>query len=110
MQAAGEDAMNTFIMMTRLNSEAATSLKNLEKLEKHAVKRISKDCPSVEWVGSYAAMGPCHYIDIFKADSLETATKAAALIRTLGHAQSEVWPVIEWSDFKQLIHGRSRKA
>lgn len=97
-------------MMTRLNSEAATSLKDFEKLEQQAVKRISKECPSVEWLGSYAAIGPCQYIDIFKADNFETATKVSTLIRTIGHAHSEIWPVIEWSNFKEIVHGLSHRA
>lgn len=97
--------MNTFIMVTRLSSEAVSSPGSLEKLEKQAVKRIGKECPSVEWLGSYAALGPYDYVDIFRADDIETATKVATLIRTCGHAHSEVWPVIEWARFKELVHG-----
>ena len=43
--------MNTFIMVTRLSSDAVSSPQSLEKLEKQAVKRIGKECPSVEWLG-----------------------------------------------------------
>jgi uncharacterized protein with GYD domain len=97
--------MNTFIMVTRLNSEAVSSPQSMEKLEKQAVKHISKECPSVEWLGSYAALGPYDYVDIFRADGIETAAKVATLIRAFGHAHSEVWPVIEWARFKEMVHG-----
>ena len=97
--------MNTFIMVTRLNSEAISSPQVLEDLEKQAVAKIGAECPSVEWLGNYAALGPYDYVDIFRADGIETAAKVATLIRTFGHAHSEVWPVIEWARFKDLVHG-----
>ncbi len=99
--------MNTFIMMTQLNPEAASSPRAFEQLEQEAVGKIGRECPSVEWLGSYAALGPYDYVDIFKADGIETATKVSTLIRTTGHAHSEVWPVIEWARFKELVHGLS---
>ncbi|MEX2353349.1 MAG: GYD domain-containing protein [Gammaproteobacteria bacterium] len=101
--------MNTFIMMTRLNSGAATSPQALEQLEQQAVNRISEECPSVKWLSSYAAMGPYDYIDIFTADNIEMATRVSTLIRTVGHAHSEVWPVIEWTKFKEIVHDLSPK-
>lgn len=100
--------MNTFMMMTRLNSEAASSPQALEQLEKQAVKKIREECPSVEWLGSYATLGPYDYADIFRADDNETATRVATLIRTLGHAHCEVWPVTEWARFKELVEGFSQ--
>jgi hypothetical protein len=102
--------MNTFIMMTRLNSDAASSPRALEQLEQRAMGCIRKECPSVKWLGSYAALGPYDYIDIFKADGIETATKVSTLIRTFGHAHSEVWPVTEWTRFKKMVHELPQKA
>lgn len=102
--------MDTFIMLTRLNSDAATSPQALEELERKTVDCISKECPSVKWLGSYAALGPYDYIDIFQADDTETAIKVSTMIRTFGHAHSEVWPVTEWARFKELVHGLPRAA
>jgi hypothetical protein len=34
---------------------------------------------------------------------METAFKISALIRTFGHAYTEVWPATEWTRFKDLI-------
>lgn len=99
--------MNTFIMMTRMNSNAAATPQALERLEQEAVSKIGKECPTVEWLGSYAALGPYDYVDIFRAEDIETATKVSTLIRTVGHAHSEVWPVIEWARFKELVRGIS---
>jgi hypothetical protein len=57
--------MLTFIMLTRLSPEAVRSPKALEDLERQAMERVRKECPDVEWVKSYAILGPCDYFDIF---------------------------------------------
>jgi uncharacterized protein with GYD domain len=107
---AREEAMATFIMVTRLNSAGVDSPQALEELEKHTMGCIRKQCPDVEWMGSYAALGPYDYVDIFRAADIESATKVTALMRTVAHAHTEVWPVTEWGRFKQLVHGLSADA
>jgi hypothetical protein len=97
VQSVEAALMDTFIMVTRLDAEAASSPHALEQLEKKAMNRIRKECPSIEW--------PYDYVDIFRADGIETATKVSTLIRTLGHAHSEIWPATEWARFKELVHG-----
>jgi hypothetical protein len=52
----------------------------LEDLERQAMERVRKECP--EWVNSYAILGPCDYLDIFRAKDIETASKVSTLIRT----------------------------
>lgn len=95
--------MPTFVMLTRLNPDAVRLPKALEGLERDAMKRVRQECPSVEWVSSYAILGPCDYLDIFKASDIETAAKVSALIRTFGHAQTEVWTATEWDRFKEIV-------
>ena len=48
--------MLTFVMLTRLNPEAARSPKVLEDLERQVMERVRKECPDVEWVNSYAIL------------------------------------------------------
>lgn len=95
--------MTTFIMLTRLSPEAARSPKALEELERQAMGRVREDCPSVEWVSSYAILGPYDYLDVFRAPDIETACKVSTLIRTFGHAQTEVWTATEWERFKEIV-------
>ncbi len=95
--------MQTFIMLTRLGVGAAQEPERLEELEHDVVERVGAACPTVEWVVSYAVLGPYDYLDIFRAPDLDTALKTAALVRSAGHAQTEVWPVTEWRHFKQLL-------
>jgi len=95
--------MSLFIMMTRLAPAAMKSPRSLQESERSAMDRIKKECPQVEWLQNYAVMGPYDYLDIFQAPDLETAFKVSAIIRTLGHGQTEVWPATEWSFFKGWI-------
>lgn len=95
--------MLTFVMLTRLGAEAARSPQALEQLERKAMERVRKDCPDVQWIASYAILGPCDYLDIFHAKDVETASKVSTLIRTFGHAQTEIWTATEWERFKEIV-------
>lgn len=101
--------MPTFIMLTRLSAEAVQSPKNLEQLERKVMDQVRTECPGVDWLGSYAVLGPCDYVDIFRANDIEAATRVSALIRTFGHAQTEVWPATEWTRFKELVRNLPAK-
>jgi len=77
--------MPIFIMLTRLNPDAVRSPRGLEQLEREAMKRVREECPDVEWLSSYAVLGPCDYLDIFKAKDIETAARVSTLLRTLSY-------------------------
>lgn len=95
--------MSTFIMLTRLTHEALKSHRNLERLSKAVSDRIHEECPDVRWVGSYAVLGPADYLDIFTAPSIESAAKVATIVRTFGHATTEIWGATPWTEFASLI-------
>lgn len=95
--------MATFIMLTRLSHAALQSPSSLENLERDVMERIRGECPEVSWKVSYAVLGPCDYLDIFTAPDIATATKVATIIRTFGHAETEIWAATEWQEFKDLV-------
>ena len=95
--------MQTFIMLTRLTPGSLQSPRTLEQLEHKVMHQIREACRDVEWISSYAVLGPCDYLDIFKAPDTDTATKVSALVRTYGHAQTEIWGATEWSHFKDIV-------
>jgi uncharacterized protein with GYD domain len=97
--------MPTFVMLTRLAPTAVHSPGDLKTLETKAVAAVKEHCPAVEWKANFALLGPYDYLDVFDASDLETATKVSVLIRTVGHAHTEVWPATPWQRFKQLILG-----
>jgi uncharacterized protein with GYD domain len=95
--------MSTFVMLTRLAPTAVHSPDDLKTLETKAVAAVKEHCPAVEWKADYAVLGPYDYLDVFEAPDLETATKVSMLIRTVGHAHTEVWPATAWQRFNSLF-------
>ena len=102
--------MATFIMLTRLSHEALKDPRSLEKLEKEVTSRIQSACPNVDWRANWVVLGPYDYVDVFEAPDTETAMKVATIVRTFGHAQTEVWPATEWGRFKEIAQSLSETA
>jgi len=95
--------MQTFVMLTRLAPGSLTTPQALGEIERKVMDRVRAECPEVEWVESYAVLGPYDYIDIFRAKDNDTAAKVSAIVRTLGHAHTEVWGATEWKRFKGMM-------
>ncbi len=57
----------------------------------------------MEWLHNFAILGPCDYLDISRAPDIETAMHAATIIRTHGHATTEVWTATEWQKYKDVL-------
>jgi uncharacterized protein with GYD domain len=94
--------MSTFIMLTKLASGVSRTASNLEQLERSAVDHVREQCPSVRWLHSYAVLGRPDYVDIFAAPDIETAMKVSAIVRTFGAADTEIWPAVEWDQFRSI--------
>jgi uncharacterized protein with GYD domain len=95
--------MITFVMLTRLSADALRSPRSFEELEREVRERIRSECPQIEWVHNLAILGPYDYLDIFRAPDTDTAFKAASIIRTFGHAYTEIWTATEWQRFKEMV-------
>jgi uncharacterized protein with GYD domain len=95
--------MLTFVMLTRLSPDAARTPSSLEDLELAAMERIRSECPEVTWLQNLAVLGSCDYVDIFQAPDVDTAMRVAVIIRTFGHASTEVMTGTEWGRFKEMV-------
>ena len=94
--------MGTYVMLTRLSSEALKQPQSVTELNKRVEDRIKKECPGVKWLANYAVLGPCDYLDIFEAPDSDTATKVALLVRSFGHGTTETWVATPWDRFLNL--------
>jgi uncharacterized protein with GYD domain len=95
--------MSTYIMITRLSHDALKNPRALETLSHDVSQHIHRNCPEVRWQSSFVVLGAADYVDIFTAPDNATATKVATIIRTFGHATTEIWPATEWGEFQKLL-------
>ena len=102
--------MAIYVLLTRLSPDALHQPKSFETLERHVAERVREHCPEVRWLGNYGLLGPWDYLDLFEAPDNAAALRVAVLVRSHGHAVTELWPAVEWSAFKDLLHSLPRPA
>ena len=95
--------MSTYVMLTRLAPASLKQPSELESLEQAVMERIRNECPNVNWKESFSVLGPYDYVDLFDAPDNEAAVKVSTIVRTFGHAHTEIWPATEWKRFKELV-------
>ncbi len=100
--------MTTYAMLTRLSPEALTPQTTVADLNRKVQQQVKQECPGVKWLANYAVLGPCDYLDIFESPDVETATKVALLVRTLGQATTETWVLTPWERYLSLTQGMKK--
>ena len=82
---------------------AARSPATILSLEQQSMSLVRSCCPDGSWRASFALLGSYDYCDIFDAPNLDVAFQVSALMRTIGHAKTEVWPATPWHRFKAYM-------
>lgn len=95
--------MPIYLLTTRIDPTALTGRQALDALEKQVTAKIQSDLPDVRWLANYALLGPYDYLDVFEAPDNDAAANVSLIIRSFGHATTEVWPAIRWKHFEGLI-------
>lgn len=91
--------MATYAMLTRIAPGSIDRPSDYERIGRQVEEAIRTQCPDVRWIGSYAVLGPCDYLDIFEAADAQMAGRVAVLVRSFGHASTETWPVLPYEEF-----------
>ena len=94
--------MATFVMLTKLSPEVIKNPKSVEELGKAVTEKLKDKLPQVKWVASYSLLGPYDYLDIFEAPDERSASQAALILRSFGHATTETWTAIPWDRYLEL--------
>jgi uncharacterized protein with GYD domain len=95
--------MGIYILMTKLTPEISSDLQRREAIGKEWKKKVDQLCPDVKWIAHYALLGPYDFMDIYEADSNETATRISMITRANGALSAESWPAMNWSHFVDII-------
>src|SRR5688500_8458120 len=101
--------MPTYVMLSRLSTEAIKNPNSFNEISHEVIQRLDEECPEVKSVTSYSVLGRYDYIDIFEAPSNDSATKVAVVIRSFGHATTEIWPATTFERFKQIVEQTSHE-
>lgn len=95
--------MGSYVILTRVSPEAVKTPESLRELEQEVKTRVERECPEVKWTANYAVMGPYDYLDLFEAPDNDTAMRVSTIIRSVGNSSTELWPAVEWSQFRQNV-------
>jgi uncharacterized protein with GYD domain len=95
--------MATYVLLTKLSPDALRDAGSIEELYKQVKTKIETNTPNIRWTANYALVGPYDYLDIFEAPDDLTATKVATIIRSFGHAATEMWEAIPWQAYRGMV-------
>lgn len=95
--------MPTYIMLTNFASDAIVDPQEMTHLNKLVKDRVRSDCAEVTWRDSYVLLGRYDVLDIFEAPDNQTASKVAVIVRSFGHATTEILPATNWAEFTETI-------
>jgi uncharacterized protein with GYD domain len=97
--------MATYVMLSRISPEAVKDPKRFKDLAKTVSEKIKEQCPGVTWRESYATLGRFDVVDIVEAATPEEVAKAAMIVRSYGHSETETLPATPWKDFLTTLGG-----
>lgn len=95
--------MSMYVLLTQFNADAIIDPQEMANLDKMVKKRVRAECTGVEWLESYVLLGRYDALDLFRAPDNQTAAKVAVVIRSFGHANTEVLPATPWADFAAAL-------
>lgn len=95
--------MPTFVLMTRLGTEALSDAKNRKKMGRAWLEKVKKRVPGVRFLSHYAIFGPYDFMDIYEAHDIESAQRVALISRSEGAVSVETWQALPYDDFLKLL-------
>lgn len=95
--------MSIFIMLTELSHDKLANPRSFENWRDQIDAHLERECPQVRWLSSFIALGPADCVDIFTAPDNSTAAKVSTIVRSFGQATTEIWPAMDWKDFRHLL-------
>jgi uncharacterized protein with GYD domain len=95
--------MTTYIILSRFSPQAFNDPKEFRDLANAVSTKIKKQCPDVNWKGSFATLGRFDVVDLVEADDPKQIEKAVMLIRAYGHSTTETLLATPWKEFLSAL-------
>jgi uncharacterized protein with GYD domain len=95
--------MATYIILSRISSEAFSDPFEFKKIAEAVSSRIKKECPDIVWRESYSTTGRFDVVDIVESDDPKQILKATLIIRAYGHSVTETLAGTPWDEFLEMI-------
>jgi len=99
--------MSTYVILTRLASDAFKDPSELPQIAKTVSDKIKADCPQVTWKESYAVSGLNDVLDIVEAPDINSVERACMIIRAYGHGTTETLVATPWAEFLRGLGERT---
>lgn len=98
-----EEAMKTFILLTKLSPEISKQMKDRGRLGRNWLEQVKEKCPEVKFIEHYALLGPFDFLDIYEAPDEETAAKVSMISLSNGAFEAQSLIAIPYKKFLDLI-------
>lgn len=95
--------MPTFVLMTKLSTEAMGDPRGRLALGKEWLAKVAKHCPDVRWIEHYAILGRYDFMDIYDAPDSETAHMVSYISRVEGAVEAESWQALPYDKYLSLV-------
>jgi uncharacterized protein with GYD domain len=95
--------MPTFILLSKISPGGATQVKSLVETDKEFDAELTRQCPGVTRVASYALLGAYDFLHIFEAADAREAAKVALLASSFGAASTQTLTAIPFSEFQEIV-------
>lgn len=94
--------MKTFVLLTKLSPETSQKVKERTELGRKWLNQVKEKCPDVNFIAHYALLGKYDFMDIYEAESEETAAKVSLISLQNGAFNSECLTAIPYKRFLDL--------
>jgi uncharacterized protein with GYD domain len=99
-----EEAMKTFILLTKLAPEISKQMKDRARLGRTWLDQVKEKCPEVKFIEHYALLGPFDFLDIYEAPDEETAAKVSMISLSNGAFEAQSHIAIPYKKFLELVN------
>lgn len=99
--------MQTFALLTRIGLEFHDEREQYRVLSEQLSEAIDREDLDVVWIANFVIEGPHDFLDLFEAPDERIANRVAELVRRVGHAETHLWPIVDWEAFKRHLSAAS---